>query len=29
LAQNLKSRFMGDAGMTVAELFSKSAKVNQ
>jgi hypothetical protein len=29
LAQNLKSRFMGDAGMTVAERFSKSAKVNQ
>jgi hypothetical protein len=29
LAQNLKSRYMGDGGLTVAELFSKSAKVNQ
>jgi hypothetical protein len=28
LAQNLKSRYMGDSGMTVAELFSKSGKVN-
>lgn len=29
LAQNLKSHFMGDGGMTVAELFSKGNKVNQ
>jgi hypothetical protein len=29
LAQNLKSRYMGDGGLTVAELFSKAAKVNQ
>ena len=29
LAQNLKSHFMGDGGMTVAELFSKGTKVNQ
>lgn len=29
LAQNLKSRYMGDGGLTVAELFSKGAKVNQ
>jgi hypothetical protein len=29
LAQNLKSRFMGDGGLTVAELFSKAAKTNQ
>jgi len=28
LAQNLKSRYMGDGGLTVAELFSKAAKVN-
>lgn len=28
LAQNLKSRYMGDGGLTVAEQFSKSAKVN-
>jgi hypothetical protein len=29
LAQNLKSRYMGDAGATVAELFSKDAKASQ
>ncbi|MGB7285096.1 MAG: hypothetical protein WBE13_22745 [Candidatus Acidiferrum sp.] len=29
LAQNLKSHYMGDGGMTVAELFSKTTKVNQ
>jgi hypothetical protein len=29
LAQNLKSHFMGDGGMTVAELFSKGTKTNQ
>jgi len=29
LAQNLKSHFMGDGGMTVAELFSKGTKINQ
>jgi hypothetical protein len=29
LAQNLKSHFMGDGGMTVAELFSKGTKVNR
>ena len=29
LAQNLKSHFMGDAGITVAELFSKGANANQ
>lgn len=29
LAQNLKSRYMGDGGMTVAELFSKDAKAKQ
>jgi hypothetical protein len=29
LAQNLRSRYMGDAGMSVAELFSKGTKVNQ
>ena len=29
LAQNLKSRYMGDGGLTVADLFSKAAKVNQ
>ena len=29
LAQNLKSRYMGDAGLTVADLFSKGAKPNQ
>jgi len=28
LAQNLKSRYMGDGGLTVAELFSKAAKAN-
>jgi hypothetical protein len=28
LAQNLKSRYMGDGGLTVAELFSKGTKVN-
>ena len=29
LAQNLKSHFLGDGGMTVAELFSKGTKPNQ
>jgi len=29
LAQNLKSHFLGDGGMTVAELFSKGTKANQ
>ena len=29
LAQNLKSHFMGDAGLTVAELLSKGARPNQ
>jgi hypothetical protein len=29
LAQNLKSHYMGDGGMTVAELFSKGGKENQ
>lgn len=29
LAQNLQSRYMGSGGVTVAELFSKAAKVNQ
>ena len=29
LAQNLKSRYMGDGGLTVAELFSKGLKANQ
>jgi hypothetical protein len=29
LAQNLKSRYMGDGGLTVADLFSKGAKTNQ
>jgi hypothetical protein len=29
LAQNLKSRYLGNAGITVAELFSKDAKANQ
>jgi hypothetical protein len=28
LAQNLKSRYMGDGGLTVAELFSKGSKTN-
>lgn len=29
LAQNLKSHFLGEGGMTVAELFSKGTKTNQ
>jgi hypothetical protein len=29
LAQNLKSHYMGDGGLTVAELFSKGPKTNQ
>jgi hypothetical protein len=29
LAQNLKSRFLGDGGMTVAEQFSRNTKINQ
>jgi len=29
LAQNLKSHFLGDGGITVAELFSKGTKANQ
>ena len=29
LAQNLRSRFMGDGGITVAELFSKDGKAKQ
>lgn len=29
LAQNLKSHFMGDGGMTVAELFAKVTKITQ
>ncbi len=29
LAQNLKTRYMGDGGLTVADLFSKGAKPNQ
>jgi hypothetical protein len=29
LAQNLKTRYMGDGGLTVADLLSKSAKPNQ
>src|SRR5579859_972609 len=29
LAQNLKSHFLGEDGITVAELFSKGTKANQ